>query len=99
MENIKGLIDFYLTTEHVFNYDLALEKLVSHTNTENYMAIINYIITHESQPTELDLSLYIADIAKKEYTDLIPVIQEKLAVFEDPDAIEELEEALRKMDS
>jgi len=97
MEEIKKLIDFYLTTKIVFYFDEALEKLVDQTTKDNYLAITNYIINCEHPTTELDLSLYICQIAKPEYKELTQIINEKLKTFEDKDAIEDLEDALKKI--
>ena len=65
----------------------------------NYLQIINYIENKEVKKTELDLSMYIVEIAKKEYSELVPIIQQKLTVFKDKDAIEDLEIALKKITS
>lgn len=99
MEEIKKLIDFYLTTEHVYSFEAALEKLVSYTNTENYMDITNYILDHTVKVSELDISMYIVEIANKYTVHLLPIITEKLESFTDKDAIEDLQEASNRITS
>ena len=99
MKELQNLIDYYLTTRNVYGAEDALEKLVELTTKDNYLKIINYIDTHESNKHELDLSMYIVEIANKEYQDLIPIINTKLKIFTDNDAVEDLEDALKKINS
>ena len=98
-KEIKSLIDFYLTTEVVVNFEDALDKLVSLTTKDNYLQIIDYIENCDAKTSELDLSMYIVEIANKEYQELIPIINSKLNKFIDKDAIEDLEVALKKINS
>ena len=97
MEEIKKLIDFYLTTSEVFYFEEVLDKIVGLTTKDNYLEITNYMINSEHNPSELDLSIYLHEIAKPEYNGLIKIINTKLKTFKDIDAIEDLEEALHKI--
>ena len=52
MEEIKSLIDFYLTTQVVINFEDALDKLVGLTTEDNYLEITNSVsYTHLTLPT------------------------------------------------
>ena len=41
--------------------------------------------------------MYLFEIASKEYQDLIPILKRKLKVYKDKDAIEDIENALLKI--
>jgi hypothetical protein len=97
MEEIKSLIDFYLTTQVVINFEDALDKLVGLTTEDNYLEITNYIIDCDHPTSELDLSIYICEIAKPVKKGLTQIINTKLKTFKDNDAIECLEDALKKI--
>ncbi|NVK53010.1 MAG: hypothetical protein HWD85_08750 [Flavobacteriaceae bacterium] len=99
MKEIENLIDHYLTTRNVYGAEDALEKMVELTTRENYLHIINYIENKDVKKHELDLSMYIVEIACKEYQDLIPIINSKLKEYSDNDAIEDLENALKKINA
>lgn len=99
MKELENLIDHYLTTRNVYGAEDALEKMVALTTKENYLKIINYIENKNVKKHELDLSMYIVEIARKEYQDLIPIINSKLEKYSDNDAIEDLENALKKISS
>lgn len=94
---IQNLIDYYLTTRNIYGAEDALEKMVELTTKENYLQIINYIENKDVKKHELDLSMYLVEIACKEYQDLIPIINSKLETYSDNDAIEDLENALKKI--
>ena len=96
---IKKLIDYYLTSRNVYGAEDALEKMVDLTTKENYFLIIDYIEKKEVKKHELDLSMYIVEIACKDYTKLTPIINNKLKEYSDKDAIEDLENALIKINS
>ena len=97
MDEIKKLIDFYLTTSEVFYFEEVLDKIVALTTKDNYLEITNYIINCTHTTSELDLSIYINEIAKPEYYGLTQIINNKLKTFTDTDAIEDLEDALKKI--
>ena len=90
------LINYYLEESSVDLVEIALERLVSQTNVENYLEIISSIEKHP-ESTELDMSMYITDIAKPAFTSLAPVINGYLNSFTDVDAIEDLNEAMNKL--
>ncbi len=90
------LINYYLTDSSVDLVEIALERLVANTSPSNYLSIISKIEKH-SNATELDLSMYIFDIAQPSYIDLITIIHEKLITFKDVDAIDDLKNALQKI--
>ena len=97
-KEIALIVDYYLTSRNVYDVEEALDKLVSLTTNDNYQYIIQYIETNTSNiKHELDLSMYLVEIANKEYQQLIPIIQNKLKTYTDKDAIEDLENALVKM--
>lgn len=96
MNNLKELINFYITAKEVTSYETALNKLVLLTQIDNYLEITKTIDTHPNA-TELDLSMYLNEIATPAYSLLIPIINTKLALFEDIDAIHDLEVALNKI--
>lgn len=97
MEEIKKLVDFYLTTKEVFYFEEVLDKIVGLTTEDNYLEITNYIINCEHPTSELDVSIYICEIAKPAYKGLTQIINTKLKNFKDTDAIEDLEDALKKI--
>lgn len=96
-KKLKSLIDYYLTSRNVYGVEDALKKMVEHTTKENYLFIIDHIEKKEVKKHDLDLSMYIVEIACKEYQELIPIIKNKLNVYTDNDAIEDLENALKKI--
>lgn len=99
MKELENLIDYYLTTRNVYGAEDALEKMVALTTKENYLEIVKYIENKDVKKHELDLSMYLVEIACKEYQDLIPIINSKLEKYSDNDAIEDLENALKKINS
>ncbi len=94
---IESLIDLYLTQKQVYAVEEALKRLVALTTGNNYLNIVNMIIDYQKPATELDLSKYLVEIANPNYHDLLPIIQKKLNLFKDKDAIEDLEEAIKKI--
>ncbi|SDW50502.1 hypothetical protein SAMN05444411_101875 [Lutibacter oricola] len=90
------LIEEYLTNHSVFLVEMALEKLVAKTTEANYLEIISKIEKFPNS-TEIDVAMYIHDIAKPNYVDLKLNIQLKKLAFKDKDAIEELDFALLKI--
>lgn len=95
----QQLIDYYLTTRYVYGIEEALKKLVDLTTKENYLQITKYIADKNVKKSELNLSMFIVEIACKDYQELIPIINNNLKIFKDKDAIEDLEEALQKINS
>jgi hypothetical protein len=96
-QKLKDLIDYYLTSRNIYGTEDALHKMVELTSKENYLLIINYIEKSEVLKHELDLSMYLFEIASKEYQDLIPILKRKLKVYKDKDAIEDIKKALLKV--
>ena len=96
-KKMKDLIDYYLTSRNVYGTEDALEKMVKLTNKDNYLSMIEHIEKSEAKKHELDLSMYLVEIACKEYQDLIPIIKSKLKTYNDNDAIEDLVDALKKI--
>ncbi|PHR69403.1 MAG: hypothetical protein COA67_10545 [Lutibacter sp.] len=90
------LINYYMTKTSVDLTEIALERLVYMTNASNYLLIISKI---ENFPnvSELDLSMYIVEIAQPNYINLITLIHQKLITFKDIDAIDDLNSALQKI--
>lgn len=74
--------------------DIALEKIATQTNESNYMENINILIDHPNS-SELEVALYISEIASPEFKELNGVIKTLLKTYKDQDSIEELEEALQ----
>ena len=93
------IVDEYLTNRDVYSVEIALQKIVRLTTKENYMDIVHYINTHKNATQELDLTMYLNDIACKEYLDLEIIITDKLKTYRDKDAIDDLEKALKKINS
>ena len=98
-QKLKNLIDYYLTSRNVYGAEDALGKIIELTHKENYLSIIEYIELSKTQKHELDLSMYLVEIACKEYKELIPIINSKLKKYTDKDAIEDLEDALIKINT
>lgn len=96
MSRTDELIETYLTHRSVFIIEQALEKLVEITNTKNYIEVIHKI-ERFPKSTEIDISMYINDIAKFNFSELIPIIENRLKVYKDEEAVEELEEAFTKI--
>jgi hypothetical protein len=98
-KEIASIIDYYLTSRNVYGTEDALNKMVELTTKENHLQIIDYIEDKNVKKHELDLSMYLVEIACKEYQELIPIISNKLNQYTDKDAIEDLENALLKINS
>jgi hypothetical protein len=96
MDSLIDLVKFYLTTKEVISFETALDKMASLTSSDNYINIIDYIDSFPNS-TELDLSMYINAIASPKFIGLEKIIIKKLDVFEDIDAIHDLEMALKKI--
>lgn len=96
MPEIEELIHSYLNSFSVVIVEMALEKLILHTDNSNYLEIIS-IIEMGINVSELDLSMYISGIASPDYKELINIIDDKLTCFKDKDAINDLNEALAKV--
>ena len=90
------LINYYLTESSVDLIEIALERLVRNTNEENYLVVISSIENH-TESTELDMAMFINDVANPNFASLETVINGYLKFFTDADAIEELNEALGKI--
>lgn len=87
-----------MTSKNVYGTEDALQKMVELTTKENYLQVVNYIDSKDDiKKHELDLSMYITEIACKEYQELIPIIKKKLHEYIDRDAVEDLENALIKL--
>ena len=93
MVSLIDLVKFYLTTKEVVSFETVLDKMASQTTSNNYLNTINYMDSFPNS-TELDFSMYINEIASPEFIDLEKIIKAKLKVFEDIDAIHDLEMAL-----
>jgi len=93
MFELDQLIELYVSTRDPSTFEEILEQLVSRTNEQNYLKITKSI-ENQANCSELDLSMYLYDIAIPKYTELIPIIKAKLKTFQDKDAIEDLKEAL-----
>ena len=96
MDSLLDLVKFYLTTKEVVSFETALDKMASLTTSVNYINVIDYIDSFPNS-TELDLSMYINAIASPKFIGLEKIIKTKLDVFEDIDAIHDLEMALKKI--
>jgi hypothetical protein len=96
MTDIDELIKLYLNSSDPSIYEELLLLLAAKTNEYNYLSIVEFM---ENQPncSELDLAMYILEISCPEFIKLIPAINEKLLVFKDKDAMEDLVEALAIM--
>ena len=90
------LIETYLTERSVTLVEKALEKLVLKTNASNYLEVISKI---ENYPTssEIDVAMYIHDIANPHFSELLNIINLKRLIFTDKEAIEELDFAMLKI--
>ena len=93
---INVIIDYYMTYRWAENIELTLEKLVEVTNTTNYIEIVTKLEKY-SNYTELDISMYIHEIANPSYADLVGIINSRLKIYKDKDAIEDLNLALKKI--
>ena len=88
-QDVEQLVSTYLENENESNVLLALENLAGLSTQDNYQAIIELIEQHPAA-SELDLSMYIHDIAVKQFKDLKSEISKLKSKFKDPDAIEDL---------
>lgn len=94
---LDDLIETYVNSRVVFILELALEKLIDYTNPYNYESTIRSIQDHPNS-SELDLSMYILEIANPQYSSLTRIIQSLLETFNDKNAIEDLEKVIFKLD-
>ena len=88
-QDIEQLVSTFLENENESIVLLALGKLVETSTEDNYHEIIDFIEQHPST-SELDLSMYIHDIAIKGFKGLDSEISKLKVKFTDPDAIEDL---------
>ena len=98
MNKIEECIKFYLTSRDVYTVEKVFNELVRITTPENYMHIVNSIDRHKNATHELDLSTYIAEIASNKYPKLETIIHDKLKTYTDKDAIDDLQNALKKLE-
>lgn len=96
-DHLKIIADHYLTNKEIYSVERALNDLIKLTTDENYMDIVRYINNHINTTHELDLTMYIVEIASIKTPGLEVIIQEKLKTYTDKDAIEDLQEALIKI--
>ena len=94
--SIEELVEAYQTARSAYMAEQYLDELVARSTLDNYLAIIHQMKQH-AKFHELDLSLYINDIAKPEFSGLMEVITELRKTFKDKDALEDLEEAAAKI--
>ena len=94
--SIQGLTRAYLNERDVYTAEKLLDKLVADTNTDNLTAILE---TMKMDPNlhELDLSLFINGVASPDLPQLTEVINELRKTFKDHDALEDLDEAEKKI--
>ena len=92
-KELDKLIQFYIETSEVYSFEMALKKMSDATTNDNYNYIVDKIDNHP-QSSELDLSMYLYEIASPVYSDLEMIIRKKLQTFQDHDAIEDLEGSL-----
>ncbi|WP_298777698.1 hypothetical protein [uncultured Polaribacter sp.] len=93
MKNITHLINYYLTTKEVYSLEQILNDLVISTNQENYLEIISKLEEHPYS-TEVETSIYLTEISKKNLKGLKSIIKIKQKNYTNKTALEYLEEAL-----
>ena len=98
MNEIKKLIDIYLTNKDVYTVEKVLDDIVKRTNSGNYMDIVYYMDDHKNATHELDLTIYISEIASIRYPQLEKIIKEKLENYNDPHVLEDLKSSLKKLE-
>lgn len=93
---LDDLILFYIMTRVVDSKEMALERLVSLTDESNYDHIVSEI-KNNKYSSELDLSMYIREIATKPFSGLKKVIKNLLLNYRDKSAIQDLQYSLVKV--
>lgn len=91
-ESLDPLITAYLNERVILLKEELLEKLVSMTNAENYRHIVEFMLA-EPKTHELEVSMYMLDIATFKLPGLKKLIEKLLTEFKDTDALEDLQEA------
>ncbi|MCL7754968.1 hypothetical protein [Polaribacter sp. Z022] len=97
MKEIKELVDYFLTSRNIYGVEEAIDIIVSKTTTYNYKEIIHYIENHPEYKIESDITIYLAEIANKDLPELETIIKERLKIFTSKSGIEDLNEALQKI--
>lgn len=95
-EKPDQMVNEYVEARVVTSAETLLELLASITTKDNYMEFTCKIDAHPVS-SELDLLMYIYLIADERYTGLKKFIETKLQSFKDADAIEDLNNALKKI--
>lgn len=97
MEPLKELINYYVTTKNVYGVEDCFDTIVNLTTNDNFKQIINLIDKHPEKKLETELTIYINEIAGKNLMGLEQIINKKIKIVTNKDAMEDLEEALLKL--
>ena len=87
------LINYYILESSIDLVEIALKRLVDKTTTANFQTILSKVEAHP-KATELDVAMYINDIAPSVSPVLEEIIKMRIRTFKDPEAIDELTSAL-----
>jgi len=94
----EALVLAYLNERSVFLREEYLDLLAARTTVENFQMVLA-VMKADPDTTELDVSLYINEIAKPEFQEFLPLIADLRKSFKDPDSLEDLDEAEAKIRS
>ena len=90
---LEDIILFYINTKVYDSKVMALENIVSMTDENNYDKIVT-TISQNQNASELDLSLYIKEIASESFIDLKSMVKRLLSYYHDEKAIQVLKSSL-----
>lgn len=94
--SIDQLVEAYLTERTVLLKEEILDELARITTADNFRLVIEKLKQRDDLH-ELEMSLYIVEIARPELTGLADIIMQLKASYKDSDALEDLEEAMAKI--
>ncbi|MFN1836295.1 hypothetical protein AB2B38_013625 [Balneola sp. MJW-20] len=94
--DLQQLVRDYVHARNDYMHNVLLEKLVEITKEQNFRQILQLMQSYEITD-ELDISLYLSEITINDYKGLKNLTQSFLDSFEDPDAIEDLEMAIKNL--
>ena len=94
---MKNIISSYTSERDPTSREVLFDLLVEKTTDENYLEVLK-ILESEEGVLELEISMVIEAIATPNRKDIIPIIKKMLAVSTDEDVLEDLNDALKKID-
>ena len=97
-KDLSSLVTAYLNQRSPYIKEQYLDLLAEKSTTENFLPIIRQM-QEDPKLHELELSMYINEIARPDFVELMPIIAELRTTFKDKDALEDMDEAEAKINS